>query len=445
MLQQDISQVRRDFYDGLYVYSLLQSDTVRRVKSDEQELPRSKTTRKRKIWQIFLDDLCLLCGSHPGRITTTAIAVEQRADKAVIWVASNSKTEKLTTSHLQVTLNIIKLGSEDSKRETECTSLIFEKAVDRSPQRVHNYAGRLLSAVRSLETEVVAAHGGDYSCTLGLVRANADSLSDLDLRMTMENLVSLCGDHKSLCKEAHRLRQTPTVKAFLKHARNEKYDSWFQIHHYLAHFGSWFRAAYSVVRLGHRFADILAHFSVRYVRAGPRLDCRPLDFEADPQIVLNRVYPNYKDTNILANALSRIQGASKLAERYQLRPPIPRPHAESKILNHFFLHGFELVKGDRYVGCSKSSCYCCRQYFRYHPAKARIGRTHKNVWIKWSLPSSLTRDHGEVDRESLRMMRLMADTIRNEITALILAQGTPLVAMFDSTTGLTVSTQAFTS
>lgn len=235
------------------------------------------------------------------------------------------------------------------------------------------------------------------------------------------------------------------MKAFLKHARSEKYDSWFQIHHYLARLGSWFRAAYSVVRLSHRFSDILAHFSVRHVRASLRLDCRPLDFEADPQIVLNRVFPNYKDTSILSNALCRIQGARKLAERYQLRPPIPRPHAESKILNHFFLHGFEFVKGDRYVGCSKPSCYCCRQYFRCHPAQAHIGRTHNNVWIKWSLPSSLIRDHGEVDRESLRMMRLMTDTIRNEIMALIVADGTPMVAMFDSTTGLTVSTRAFSS
>lgn len=165
MLQQDISQVRRDFYDGLYVYSLLQSDTVRRVKSDEQELPRWKTTRKRKIWQIFLDDLCLLCDSHPGGITTTAIAVEQRADKAIFWVASNSKTEKLIRSHLQVILDIVKLDAEDSQRRAERANLIFERAVERSPQRVHNYAGRLLSAVRSLETEVVANHSGNYTCT----------------------------------------------------------------------------------------------------------------------------------------------------------------------------------------------------------------------------------------------------------------------------------------
>ena len=165
MLQQDIFQVRKDFYDGLYVYSLLQSDMVRRVKSDEQELPRSKPTHKRKIWQMFLDDLCLLCDSHPGGITTTAIAVEQRAEKAIFWVASNYKTQKLVKSHLQVILDVVKLGAEDSKTEAECTKLIFERAVERSPQRVHNSARRLLSAVGSLENELVGGHGGDYTCT----------------------------------------------------------------------------------------------------------------------------------------------------------------------------------------------------------------------------------------------------------------------------------------
>ena len=445
MLQQDISQVKRDFYDGLYVYSLLQSDALRRAKSNEQELPRSKTKRKRKVWQMFLDDLCLLCDSHPGGTTTTAIAVEQRADKATFWVASNSNTEKLITSHLQVIMDVIKFGADNSERVDECTNFIFEKAVERSPQKVHNYAGRLSSAVRSLKTEAVPSPGSNYTYKLELLRANADLQLGLELRSTLDNLIRLCDDHKSLCKEAYRLRQEPTVKMFLKHGREEKYNSWFQIHHYLARLGSWFRAAYSVVRLGYRFADVLAHFNVRHVRTSMRFDCTPLDFEADPQTILNRIFPNYKDTSILSNAVSRIQGASKLVKRYQLRPPIPHPHAESKILNHFFLHGFEFVKGDRYVGCSKPSCYCCKQYFHYHPAKAHIGRTHDNVWIKWSLPSPLIRKHGEVDRESLRMMRLIADTMRNDITALIVADRAPLVAMFDSTTGLTLSTRTFSS
>ena len=108
----------------------------------------------------------LLCDSHPGGITTTAIAVEQRSDKAIFWVASNSKTEKLIASHLRAIMDIVRFGAEDSKRVDECTNLIFEKAVERSPQKVHNYAGRLSSAVRCLETETVPGHGSMHSCDL---------------------------------------------------------------------------------------------------------------------------------------------------------------------------------------------------------------------------------------------------------------------------------------
>ena len=261
----------------------------------------------------------------------------------------------------------------------------------------------------------------------------------------MNNLVDLREDHVALCKEAHRLRQTPAVRRFLKSPQHDRYDCSFRIHHYLARLGSWSRAACSVVKMGQRFAALLADFAVVSLNNSTYFDGRPLEFEADPETVLNRVLPNYKGTTILSNALSIIHGACKLVERYHQQPPIPQIHAESRILNHFFVNRLEFATGDQYIGCSKPSCYCCWLYFHFHPTRARTGRTHNNVWIKWSLPSPLFQDNGEANRDSLRIMRAMADGIRNEIIGLIIADGNPVVAMFDSTTGLTASARSFPS
>ena len=158
MLRQDIFQVKRDLYDSLYVRSLLQWDMVRRIKSGQEQLPRSSAPHKRKSWQLFLDDLCLLCDSCPGGKTTTAIAVEQRVNKIIFLVANNSTKDKSIALHLRTLLNLVKLAAEDTTRYCECANLVFEKAVKRSPRRVHNYMGRLLSAISSLRTEAIAGH-----------------------------------------------------------------------------------------------------------------------------------------------------------------------------------------------------------------------------------------------------------------------------------------------
>lgn len=52
---------------------------------------------------------------------------------------------------------------------------------------------------------------------------------------------------------------------------------------------------------------------------------------------------------------------------------------------------------------------------------------------------------GQVDRLSVRLMRVMADSVRNDVVGILVANGSPLIAMFDSTTGLTSSVGAFSA
>lgn len=254
------------------------------------------------------------------------------------------------------------------------------------------------------------------------------------------DLVDLRHDHVKLCTEAHRLRQDKIVRGFLRERRSQ-YDSWFQVHHYLARLGSWRRAACSVVELGRHFPDVLGTFQVRRVPSLPDPNRKALEFDDDPSVVLERVFPNYKGTTILSNAKTAVSTAETLAQRYRRVAQFPVPHAETRALHHFFLHKLSFVGGDRYVGCSKPSCYGCAKYFRFHPMRARTGRTHNNVWMKWCLPSALAGEDGEAQRHGLRMMRVMADSIRSDVIALLLGDSGQPGAMFDSTTGLTSSIQ----
>lgn len=255
------------------------------------------------------------------------------------------------------------------------------------------------------------------------------------------NLVNLRHNHVDLCAEAHRLRQDPNVREFLRERRS-KYDSWFQVHHYLARLGTWYRAARSVLERGRQFPHVLAAFEVRRVPLLPDPDRTALVFDTDSGAVLERVCPNYKGTDILRNAKAAISTAKNLAQRHRRVALIPVPHAETQVLHHLFVRELRFVGGDRYVGCSKPSCYSCAKYFHFHPMRARTGRIHNNVWMKWCLPSACMGSDGEVERHSLRMMRVMADSIRDDVMALLLGDGVQPGAMFDSTAGLTTSVQA---
>lgn len=160
MLRQDISQVKQDFYDGLYLHSLLQSDTKRRVKLGERDLPRVDTPRKRTEWQIFLDDVCLLCDSSRGGATTTAIAVEQRSTGTTFWVSSDFSNNKGLQPYVVRLLRMIQLGARHSGVQSHHAKDIFKDAVSRSWERVDNYVGRLRTALESLEIVQVTAHEG---------------------------------------------------------------------------------------------------------------------------------------------------------------------------------------------------------------------------------------------------------------------------------------------
>lgn len=162
VLQQDLSQIKDDFYDGLYLHSLLQSDASHRIKSGAHQLPRSIASSERGKWLRFLDDLALLCDSESGGSTTTALAVEQQSNKVVIWVTSNESRGMSTAAHLSRLVEILQYGVHHCGTDGQNTKRIFRLCVQRSPQRVDNYVGRLSSAVDSLPTSSCSSKEGTY-------------------------------------------------------------------------------------------------------------------------------------------------------------------------------------------------------------------------------------------------------------------------------------------
>jgi hypothetical protein len=65
----------------------------------------------------------------------------------------------------------------------------------------------------------------------------------------------------------------------------------------------------------------------------------------------------YQEAIASMNAKFKIQ--DRLQAQYHGKNFKPRVHAELNLFEYFYTKRLEFVDDDRFIGCSKSACYCC--------------------------------------------------------------------------------------
>lgn len=92
-------------------------------------------------------------------------------------------------------------------------------------------------------------------------------------------------------------------------------------------------------------------------------------------------------------------------------------HAEVQQLNHFHDSRLKFVDDDPYIAISKPACFCCKLYFRYHPAGYVEPDSHEKVYCNWS-PVLLA--YGYRDPGWPQQRRYLGEVVRcigNEVVA----------------------------
>ena len=214
---------------------------------------------------------------------------------------------------------------------------------------------------------------------------------------------------------------------------------WVQVRHLLGRLCSWFRAA--------RFLVLAScHFHDRIQGAELEIAHRPDSLRApenlpwsNPQEALSELFPNYDETR-LENALQKRQESKLLnpitnsMHRMAQGELKLQLHAEIVLLNHFKLKNLAFIDGDRYLGCSKPSCYCCDLYIRNHPGNYAPRPCHGNIWTKWAVPASYYEDQDE------EVLQSMLSSVKVDLIHHIIYGSGDIHRVPDSTTGL-VSTE----
>lgn len=115
----------------------------------------------------------------------------------------------------------------------------------------------------------------------------------------------------------------------------------------------------------------------------------------------------------------------------------PFVHAEVRVLERLSSIQADFFNGDRYIYTSKPACYCCRLYFREHPANMIVPESHSKIPPHWGFP--LVQDFRKDDRDS-RMQRDLINemnrVIRREALDQIESISMPPGWHTDSTTGV---------
>jgi hypothetical protein len=162
--------------------------------------------------------------------------------------------------------------------------------------------------------------------------------------------------------------------------------------------------------------------------------------------VIHRMLPE-KDADIeleLVHALEEINNLSNVDIQSGFRSAVagikPRPHAELIVLEHFHQRQLDFVRDEKYIGCSKPSCYCCKLYMQCHPGDFVPRASHGNLWIDWAPPIGLecSASHRKRSQEhpTFQVLQKMLERIRRDLIVQIRSQQPRKPKAPDSTTGV---------
>ena len=216
--------------------------------------------------------------------------------------------------------------------------------------------------------------------------------------------------HQAVCDDAYAFRYSPANDLLLQQRRSSSEDVWIRLRHYIGRLGYWHETAAFRVQTAPQFASVLCNYEVRSIPYVGLNEQPHLKLDHDLRRLVERVFPNFRESPLCDELVSRLQGAEKLIEWFRSNELIPRPHAEVVVLDYFFTQGLKVMDDDFYIGCSKASCYCCALYFKHHPGKFLLRPSHGNTWLQWCLPQPFVG--GENNTSNLNILRRMANETR---------------------------------
>jgi OTT_1508-like deaminase len=218
---------------------------------------------------------------------------------------------------------------------------------------------------------------------------------------------------------------------------------WHMIRHYVGRLRSWPRSAESLVRVARRHPRLVSGFSCEIVPTPSPMRLPSPDEKTSLDSMLRRMVDRSETERVeklqdILKCIRQFDIEASFKKQYADKSLNLRIHSEVLILEHFYVDGRNFMNNDRYIGCSKPSCYCCDLYIRYHPGRFEHRACHGNLWTNWALPVDI-RSEPASSMHAKKILDDMIKQVRRDLLHQIESKQPQRRRWPDSTTGMSGS------
>jgi hypothetical protein len=218
------------------------------------------------------------------------------------------------------------------------------------------------------------------------------------------------------------------------------------VRHDIGRLGSHKKAASTLVAAAMKFPTLFDNFEIKRLPSPkPAERPSPMDNLTTLDGIVVRMLPK-DDKNVpfyqeaLKDMDSKSQILQRLVEEYKKSTFLPRVHAELILLEHFHMHQYDFVEGDKYIGCSMPACPCCYHYICAHPGNFIRPASHNRIHLNWRPPDVINDDaKGSAAMRQRDIMNGMLKRIRGDVLTQIKNQSGRRCLHSNSTTGITTT------
>ncbi|KAF6831253.1 hypothetical protein CMUS01_07412 [Colletotrichum musicola] len=366
------------FYEALVLLALLRPVVGPHVVS---QLDRSNLKDTRRF---LLKNLAFLCDYDKGGDTTTAIAVEDREDCYVFWVATNEGFKDKVTQFLGDIIDRVK-SAAGLPNERDAVERALAVSAQFAHSRIKKEAAILRNAaIRCSSFLGEAGNQGTDDLQSWLGRFTKKAISGLDIckaaydcrnHEEMRIIERLSHEHETQDSNAPSMKSAPPFRT---------------VRHMVGRLAARVRAVRQLFEDGSRLSVLLQNYRVAGVPKPASATVPEADNLTTLDGVLRRLLParddRYEAYLLYLTRLDEQVGLeATLRSKFQPGALKSCVHAEVQMLHHFSDNERRYAGGDRFVSCSKFACVCCDLYFRYHPAGVVLLDSHKKAYPNWGV------------------------------------------------------------
>lgn len=233
--------------------------------------------------------------------------------------------------------------------------------------------------------------------------------------------------HQERCRWAYEFRHGDTFRQLsAKTTKGASQDVWCSIRHYVGRLGSWSKASRVLVAYARRNPHVFESFQIGVVNGAFKTATPICDEDTAFHHALVRGLPQYNSEHLgrivqAIQATADVDIATAFMEKYRSPNFVPRVHAEISMAEHFHSSNLEFIGDDRYIGCSKPSCYCCDLYLKTYPSRFATRPCHGNVWIKWCPPFQLDEEDGNKRKHGIEIFRKFIKHMQYDLGSQVLS------------------------